>query len=180
MTQIHDITPETFISDSLALLMGNFFSLLGHSAGSGFPSLNLREGMFFLHTTQKKIYVLASVSPTAQWKELLDLNRLLSSSTDRVAYLDEVAQALSEKQDTVTGAASSVLTNNLSANKAVATDTDGKLVALAVTVAELGRLAGVSSNVQQQLNGKQNAITVSTAVPTAADGVNGDIWLVME
>ena len=51
MSSVNDIAPSTYLSDSLALLMGNFFALMGNSAGTAFPTVNLRESMFFFHTS---------------------------------------------------------------------------------------------------------------------------------
>ena len=61
-------------------------------------------------------------------------------------------------QAAITGAASSVVTTNLSANMALVAGATGKIEAHAtVSATELGYLDGVSSAVQTQLNGKQAA-----------------------
>ena len=84
--------------------------------------------------------------------------------------------ALNGKQATVTGAASSVVTNNLTASRALASDSSGKIVASSVTVAELGRLSGVSGDVQTQLNAKaplaSPALTGTPTAPTATNATN--------
>ena len=71
-----------------------------------------------------------------------------------------VSAALAEKQDIITGGASTIVSANLTANKAVVTTAEGKVGASTVTAEELARLAGVTSNVQSQLNAKVNTIVI--------------------
>jgi hypothetical protein len=56
----------------------------------------------------------------------------------------------------LTGAISTVLTTDLTASRAVASNASGKLVSSATTDTELGYLSGVTSAVQTQLNSKLN------------------------
>ena len=65
--------------------------------------------------------------------------------------------SLNAKQNTITGAASTVATNNLAANRALVSDAGGKIAVSVVTSTELGYLDGVTSNIQTQLNAKANA-----------------------
>ncbi len=53
-----------------------------------------------------------------------------------------------------TGAVSSITTSNLDLSRALVSDAAGKVAASAVTSAELGYVAGVTSGIQVQLNGK--------------------------
>lgn len=57
-------------------------------------------------------------------------------------------------QQTITGGASTIVTNNLTANRALISNGSGKVAVSAVTSTELGYLDGVTSNVQTQLNAK--------------------------
>ena len=59
------------------------------------------------------------------------------------------------KQDKITGAATTITDDNLTANRALISNSSGKVAVSAVTSTELGYLDGVTSNVQTQLNGKQ-------------------------
>ena len=65
----------------------------------------------------------------------------------------------------------------LTANKAVATSADGNLVASSASATELGYLAGVTSAVQTQLNGKQKTIRYGSSIPS--DLQNGEIFLLI-
>lgn len=62
--------------------------------------------------------------------------------------------ALDGKQATVTGAATTITGSNLTANRALVSNANGKVAASAVTSTELGYLDGVTSAIQTQLNGK--------------------------
>lgn len=60
-----------------------------------------------------------------------------------------------EKQAVITGAASTVVSSNLSTNTAVISNGSGKLASSAVTSTELGYVSGVTSALQTQLDNKQ-------------------------
>jgi len=55
----------------------------------------------------------------------------------------------------VTGGASTIATSNLTASRALISNSSGKVAVSAVTSTELGYLDGVTSAIQTQLNGKQ-------------------------
>ena len=63
-------------------------------------------------------------------------------------------QILDAKQDAITGAASTITSSNLTANRVLLSNSLGKVVASAVTSTELGYLDGVTSAVQTQLDDK--------------------------
>lgn len=58
------------------------------------------------------------------------------------------------KQDIITGAATTITEDNLTANRAIISNASGKVAASNVTSTELGYLSGVTSGVQTQLNNK--------------------------
>lgn len=72
-----------------------------------------------------------------------------------------IQTALTSKQDTIVGGASTITENNLTASRALISNSSGKVAVSTVTSTELGYLDGVTSNVQTQLNGKQPKITVN-------------------
>lgn len=75
--------------------------------------------------------------------------------------VNNVQTALTNKQDTVVGGASTITEDNLTASRALISNSSGKVAVSTVTSTELGYLDGVTSNVQTQLNGKQQKITVN-------------------
>jgi len=84
---------------------------------------------------------------------------LISSSADELNYLTGVTSAiqsqLDSKQSTLTGAATTVATNDLNVSSALISDADGKIAASTVTADELNYLTGVTSAIQSQLDSKQ-------------------------
>ena len=71
--------------------------------------------------------------------------------------------ALTSKQDVIVGAASTITDNNLVADRALISDSSGKVAVSNVTSTELGYLDGVTSNVQTQLNNKLENIPIATS-----------------
>ena len=61
----------------------------------------------------------------------------------------------------ITGGASTIVTNDLTANRALISNASGKVAVSDVTSTELGYLDGVTSAVQTQIDGKQTKITAS-------------------
>ena len=71
---------------------------------------------------------------------------------DLTTRVEIVEEAVASKQDTITGGASTITDDNLTANRALVSDGSGKVAVSTVTSTELGYLDGVTSNVQTQLN----------------------------
>lgn len=70
--------------------------------------------------------------------------------------------ALNGKQATITGGASTITSTNLTANRALVSNANGKVAVSGVTSTELGYLDGVTSNIQTQLNGKLSSAPVTS------------------
>ena len=70
--------------------------------------------------------------------------------------------ALTSKQDVIVGAASTITDNNLVADRALVSNSSGKVAVSNVTSTELGYLDGVTSNVQTQLNKKLEKAPVTS------------------
>lgn len=66
----------------------------------------------------------------------------------------ENSNALSTKQDTITGAATTVTTTDLTGSRVLVSNPGGKIAVSAVTTTEVGYLVGVTSDIQTQLNAK--------------------------
>lgn len=69
---------------------------------------------------------------------------------------------LSGKQATITGAATTITGSNLTANRALVSNSSGKVAVSSVTSTELGYLDGVTSNIQTQLNNKLSSAPVTS------------------
>ena len=70
--------------------------------------------------------------------------------------------ALTGKQDVIVGAASTITENNLVTDRALISNSSGKVAVSNVTSTELGYLDGVTSNVQTQLNKKLEKAPVTS------------------
>ena len=75
-----------------------------------------------------------------------------------------IQTALTSKQDVIVGAASTITDNNLVTDRALISDSSGKVAVSNVTSTELGYLDGVTSNVQTQLNNKLENIPIATSI----------------
>lgn len=76
------------------------------------------------------------------------------TATDKTPNVKQVVDKLATKQATITGAASTVTTNNLTASRAVVSNASGKLSVSSATTVELNYLSGVTSAIQTQINAK--------------------------
>lgn len=154
-----------------------------------------RVGQMWFNTTEEvyKFYDGTAVFPFAKGGDLdnylrrdgtdagmtgelvLDSNDQSAASSDRVAtskgYVDT---GLAAKQDTITGAASTVVATDLGLNVVVTTDGAGKIADSAVTTAELGYLTGVTSGIQAQIDSKEDALGY-VPVNQAGDSMNGNL-----
>ena len=81
-----------------------------------------------------------------------------------------IQTALTSKQDTVVGGASTITEDNLTANRALVSNSSGKVAVSSVTSTELGYLDGVTSNIQTQLNKK-----LESAPVTSVNGATGEV-----
>lgn len=92
------------------------------------------------------------------------------SHNHTIANIDGLQTKLDAKQATITGAATTITSSNLTANRALISNGSGKVAVSAVTSTELGYLDGVTSAVQTQLNDKVSKS--STSVQTINGGLN--------
>lgn len=106
-----------------------------------------------------------------------ELNKMdgVTATTTELNYVDGVTSniqsQLNAKQASVTGGASTITSSNLTASRALISNSSGKVAVSDVTSTELGYLDGVTSNVQSQLNAKASSShTHSYAGSSSAGG----------
>lgn len=75
-----------------------------------------------------------------------------------------MTNALAAKQPTITGGASTVTSTNLTAGRALLSNSNGKIAVSDITSTELSYLDGVTSNVQTQLNAKFATADIKTLI----------------
>ena len=84
-----------------------------------------------------------------------------SVSNTEFGYLDGVTSAIQTqidaKQATITGAATTIVTSDLTASRAAISNSSGKIAVSTVTDTELGYVSGVTSAIQTQLGTKLTA-----------------------
>lgn len=82
----------------------------------------------------------------------------VTATTAEINYVDGVTSniqtQLDAKQATITGGASTIASSNLTASRALVSNSSGKVAVSAVTSTELGYLDGVTSAIQSQLDSK--------------------------
>jgi hypothetical protein len=113
-----------------------------------------------------------------------ELNTLdgITATTAELNYTDGVTSLIQPqlnvlnafKQNTITGAASTITSSNLTANRALLSNGSGKVAASAnVTSTELGYLDGVTSNIQSQFNGISTELVNDTS-PQLGGNLDGN------
>lgn len=81
-----------------------------------------------------------------------ELTNLKEKVTQQQIKIQDLEQKLNEKQNTITGAASTITDHNLSANTVMISNENGKASASDVSYTELAYLKGVTGNIQSQIN----------------------------
>ena len=89
-------------------------------------------------------------------------------TSTELGYLDGVTSAIQTQlngmQDTITGGAVTITDTDLTANRALVSNSSGKVTVSDVTNTELAHLDGVTSAVQTQIDGKQDIVTIIVTV----------------
>ena len=100
-----------------------------------------------------------------------ELNKLdgATASTAELNYVTGVTSSIqtqiNSKQATITGAATTIDDTDLTASRALVSNSSGKVAVSALTDTELGYLDGVTSNVQTQINTVTTAVNNVTGYP---------------
>ena len=116
---------------------------------------------------------------TASASELNIMDGVTATTTE-LNYVDGVTSniqtQLNSKQPNITGGATTITSSNLTASRALISNSSGKVAVSDVTSTELGYLDGVTSNIQTQLDAKapiaSPTLTGTPKAPTASVGTN--------
>lgn len=117
------------------------------------------------------------------------INNLIDSAPNTLDTLNEIAAALNDdpdfyntittlingKEATITGAATTITSSDLTADKAVVSNASGKIAVSVVTSTELGYLSGVNSAIQTQINGKQDTLTAGTGIAITGSTISTNL-----
>ena len=96
--------------------------------------------------------VVAATAPITYNAETQTVGINQSGLTLAQSQITGLETALSGKQATITGGATTIASSNLTASRALASDSSGKVAASSVTSTELSYVSGVTSAIQTQLN----------------------------
>lgn len=105
----------------------------------------------------------------AAYDTLVELGALIDTNKDAIDALEAIAAG---KQATITGAATTITGSNLTASRALISNSSGKVAVSDVTSTELGYLDGVTSAIQTQLNAKSSSTHKHTVSHTPAGTVS--------
>lgn len=148
-----------------------------------------------LLSTKANTADLATVATSGDYDDLTNKPTIPSTASDvgaipttekgansGVATLDSSGKVpssqldLSGKQDTIIGGASTIVSNNLTASKALISDASGKVAASGISSTELGYLDGLTRNITQYYANKTYSST-TTVDNMRGDAYNGAYWL---
>lgn len=121
-----------------------------------------------------KVQALSSSSTTTQYPSAKCVyDNITNAKADLQAQITsndtDITNLKNNKQNNITGGATSITTSNLTTNRALISDGNGKVAVSAVTNTELGYLDGVTSSIQNQINSKQETITGGASTITGSN-----------
>ena len=128
-------------------------SLASVATSGSYSDLSNTPSLSDLTTSEQQDAIDSGITSTlvSGYNEHLEDTTIHVTSSDKTIW--------SGKQDLITGAATTITSSDLTANKALVSDASGKVDASTVTATELGYLSGVTSAIQTQLNSKAAAAT---------------------
>ena len=154
------------------------------------PDLSdLRQALTWFNTTEQKLrYFDGTEVRTIAVGDNLDdylalaggtMTGTLTLAADAVEDLEAVTlqqqvEGLSKKQNSVTGAATSIVADDLTSDRIVVTTAEGKIAVIEVAATKLNHLINVESDIQGLLDDKQDTIGY-VPVNAAGDTLDGDL-----
>ena len=179
-------TSELNIMDGVTATTSELNTLDGVTASAS--ELNLLDGVSGLvkadftklaaiTSSAAELNVLNGYTGSVTELNYLDALHATGVTSTEFDFLDGVTSNIQTQLDTIptiTGAATTIDTEDLTASRALISNSSGKVAVSAVTSTELGYLDGVSSNIQTQLNTKVTSSGV-TSVATGTGLTGGTI-----
>jgi hypothetical protein len=142
----------------------------------------------------RNILYIRSRSTLGQWSAWRQISDSTHTHDERYYQKGEVDNALAGKQNTITGAATSITSSNLGANSVVVTDSSGKITQSSlISVSELNFLSGIDRNIRDnkmntdfsnrinnqtaKSNGRLSVgVFVQQSQPSSGAATAGDLW----
>lgn len=173
--QIKDLKPENLATDPL----------VGELVASRlwFNSVESRL-KFYDGTTTHTLAVGGSLSDYIKHDGTVSMTgELTLNNTDQSASADNVAVSklhvdtiAATKQDTITGAATTIVAADLTTEMSVVSDASGKVAVGTATAAEVAHLSGVTSAIQTQLDAKEDGLGY-VPVNKSGDNMTGNLTM---
>lgn len=180
----------TFLSGAGTYAVPNYSTLSSLGVTATAAELNYVDGVTSNIQTQlnAKQATITGAATTIDTENLTASRALVSDASGKVgvsstsllelAYLTGVTSGvqaqLNNKQAIITGAATTIDTENLTVSRALVSDASGKVAVSAVTSTEIGYLDGVTSSIQTQLNAKQATVTPGDGVTFSGNTLDVD------
>lgn len=147
----------TYNSDGLVTAGANLVASDIPDLSSTYINTNQKGNANGVATLDANTLVPSSQLPTAtsSVKGAVIVDTEISSNSSNPVQNSTISTALSGKQATITGGASTITTNDLTASRALISNSSGKVAVSDITSTELGYLDGVTSNIQDQIDNLQ-------------------------
>ena len=127
-------------------------------------------------TNNGKVLKAGSTAGSLSWgsfsKSDVGLGNVDNTSDANKPISNATQTALDAKQSTITGAATTITGSNLTASRALVSDSSGKVAVSDITATELGYLDGVTSNIQTQISKISSPLSSGTG-RMSAQGCGG-------
>ena len=144
----------------------NYISSASMSSLTDVSLTSLSNGQGLIYNSTSGKWENTAIQTSTSW----------GSITGTLSDQIDLNAALSSKQATITGAASSVTTSNLTASRALVSDSSGKIAVSSISSTKLGYLSDVTSNIQAQIDDKiSSASLASLTDANISNPLNGNL-----
>lgn len=180
-------TPGPITIGSTAIVFNQFSGAADYQAGNGLTKTGLTFDVGTASATRIVVNAdnidLATTGVTASTYGRVTVDAYGRVTAGTAENSDNVVEGTTNlfftnarAQAAITGGASTIVTSNLTASRALVSDASGKVAVATTTAAEIGFVNGVTSAIQTQLNAKQASDATLTALAGLTTAANQLIY----